>query len=227
MTAAKTAVKKAQGYVGNGVALKAQPAVEMAEAHVQEADRIALIREWMRGQIDRVRVQSVDMEKWWDVYAVGPFQEFADYTGPLAPHKVIKLGESATIYAVIYLNDYTKMKDLEGATPCEFLTSFEMIPYSVTVSTGNKHTWTLASGAGLNTTQGGVLEPYNESLFIEAFTFTPMTVGLHEMSITARLGKPGSEAPFGGFASWVVDPDIDILMPGAVHEMPVLFQVYD
>jgi hypothetical protein len=55
------------------------------------------------------------------------------------------------------------------------------------------------------------------------------------MSISARIGNPGLAAPFGGLASWVVDPDTDILLPGlniatrpaGLRQIPVTFQVYE
>lgn len=222
-------------------------AVTAAEEHVaniqsqplSEADMIQLIEDWMQGQLDRAMAQaSAEMAEpfpWWDVYAVGPFQSLGAFPGPLQPHQVIKLGQSATIFTVVYLNPITNVIASPPTTARDFLTGFGSIPYTVSVNTGNKSTWQLAPGAGLNSSQSGVLAPFGQTFFINAFTFTPATAGLHEMSISARIGNPGSAAPFGGLASWVVDPDTDILLPGlnvatrpaGLRQIPVTFQVYD
>lgn len=236
--ATKAAVKNG---TSNGAAVMAaeEHLATVQGQQLTESDMINLVEEWMQGQLDRAIAQAnAEMAEpfpWWDVYAVGPFQSLGAFPGPLAPHQVIKLGQSATIFTVVYLNPITNVIAVPPTNARDFLTGFGSIPYTVSVNTGNKSTWQLAPGAGLNTSQSGLLAPFGQTFFINAFTFTPATAGLHEMSIAARIGNPGSAAPFGGLASWVVDPDTDILLPGlniatrpaGLRQIPVTFQVYD
>jgi hypothetical protein len=234
------ATKAAVKNISNGavVAAAEEHLASIQSQTLSEVEMMQLVEEWMQGQVDRALAQAnAEMAEpfpWWDVYAVGPFQALGTFPGPLAPHQVIKLGQSATIFTVVYLNPITNVIAAPPTTARDFLTSFGTIPYSVTVSTGNKSLWQLAPGAGLNASQSGLLAPFGQTFFVNAFSFTPTTAGLHEMSISARIGNPGSAAPFGGQATWVVDPDTDILLPGlgvatrpaGLRQIPVTFQVY-
>src|SRR5689334_1155235 len=165
--ATKTAVKsgyKAQDSNGNGAAVTA--AVEHLASLSQtallgEADLIEMVEQWVQGQIDKKmsepQTQSAEPYPWWDIYAFGPFQGLAPFPGPLAPNSVIKLGQSATIITTVFLNPFVNVIATPPTTAAAFLTSFGTIPYTVTVNTGNKSSWTLAPGAGLNTSASGVL----------------------------------------------------------------------
>lgn len=232
-TAAKSGFKVQDN---NGVAVSA--AVEHLANLTQtvllgEADLIEMVEQWLQARLDKkmseAQQERVEPQPWWDIYALGPFQGFAPYPGPLAPNSVIKLGQSATVVTVVYLNPFDIVITTPPTNARDFLTSFGSIPYHVSVNTGNKSSWTLAAGAGLNATQSGLLAPFGNTFFVNAFTFTPSTVGLHEMNITARIGTVGSAAPFGGYATWIYDPDTDIFgdTPGYNLNAPVLFEVYD
>lgn len=228
---------------GNGARAAVQAVQQAMEAPparpVSPEDLVAMAEAWMQGQLERAMAQAqqeiAEPQPWWDIFVLGPFQALAPFPGPLAPHQVIKLGQSATVLTILYLNPFDIVVNPPPTNARDFLTSFGMIPYSVRVQTGNKTSWTLAAGAGLQATQNGVLTPFGQTFFINAFTFTPNAVGLHEMNITARIGIEGSVAPFGGYASWIIDPDTDILLPGLPiatrpnlrYETPVLFHVYD
>jgi hypothetical protein len=235
--ATKTAVKNGFKSADNsGVAVSA--AVEHLASLSQtallgEADLVEMIEQWLQAKLDKrmneASIERVEPQPWWDIYAFGPFQGFASYPGPLAPHSVIKLGQSATIVTVVYLNPFDNVIATPPTNARDFLTSFGSIPYHVSVNTGNKTSWTLAAGAGLNATQSGVLAPFGTTFFYNTFTFTPSTVGLHEMNISARIGNVGSAAPFGGYATWIYDYDTDIFgdAPGWNVNVPVLFEVYE
>lgn len=234
--ATKTAAKSGFKAQDNGVAVSA--AVEhlaslSQTALVGEADLIEMIEQWLQAKLDKkmseARQELVEPQPWWDIYAFGPYQGFAPFPGPLSPNQVIKLGQSATILTVVYLNPFDTVIATPPTNARDFLTSFGSIPYHVSVNTGNKTSWTLATGAGLNATQSGVLAPFGTTFFFNAFTFTPSTVGLHEMNITARIGNVGSAAPFGGYATWIYSYDTDIFgdAPGWNVNAPVLFEVYD
>jgi hypothetical protein len=194
-----------------------------------EAMMQAKLQKKIEQQAQKPGTERAELFPWWDVYAIGPFQTLAPFPGPVVPHQVIKLGQSATLITVVYLNPFTIVVNPPPTTARDFLTSFGTIPYSVKVSTGNKQTWTLAAGAGLQATQAGVLAPFGTTFFFNAFTFTPTTVGLHEMSVTGRIGAIGSVAPFGGYANWIIDPDSDFLLPpipSVRYDTPVIFDVY-
>jgi len=233
--ATKAAKSEFKAQDNNGVAVTA--AVEhlaslSTTALLGEADLIEMIEQWLQGKLDQkmneVKSERAEPQPWWDIYALGPFQGFAPFPGPLAPNSVIKLGQSATVITVVYLNPFDIVIAVPPTTARDFLTSFGSIPYHVSVNTGNKSSWTLAAGAGLNATQSGLLAPFGQTFFVNAFTFTPSTAGLHEMNITARIGNVGSAAPFGGYATWIYDPDTDIFgdTPGYTVNAPVLFEVY-
>lgn len=235
--ATKTAAKsgfKVQDNNGAAVTAAVEHLASLSQtALLGEADLIEMIEQWIQAKIDK-KLSTPQQERaepypWWDIYAFGPFQGLAPFPGPLAPNSVIKLGQSATIITTVFLNPFVNVIATPPTTAAAFLTSFGTIPYTVTVNTGNKSAWTLASGTGLNTSQTGVLAPFGTVYFSNAFTFTPSTVGLHEMNITARIGALGSAAPFGGYATWIYDGDTDIFgdMPGWNLNAPVLFEVYD
>jgi hypothetical protein len=235
--ATKTAVKngfKAANNSGAAVSAAVEHLASLSQtALLGEADLIEMVETWLQGKLEQKmntpKAEFAEPQPWWDIYAFGPFQGFAPFPGPLAPNSVIKLGQSASVITVVYLNPFDNVIAAPPTTARDFLTSFGSIPYHVTVNTGNKSSWTLAAGAGLNTTQSGVLAPFGTTFFLNAFTFTPSTVGLHEMNITARIGNVGSAAPFGGYASWIWDTDTDIFgqAPGWNVNIPVLFEVYD
>ena len=235
--ATKTAVKsgyKAQDNNGAAVAAAVEHLASLNQTSlVGEADYIEMVEQWLQARVDKkmseAQTERVEPQPWWDIYAFGPFQGLAPFPGPLAPNSVIKLGQSATVITTVYLNPFDIVIASPPTTAAAFLTSFGTIPFTVTVNTGNKSTWTLAPGAGLNTSQSGILAPFGTIFFSNAFTFTPTTVGLHEMNITARIGAPGSAAPFGGYATWIYDSDTDIFgdTPSWNLNAPVLFEVYD
>jgi len=208
-------------------------------APITEEDLIGMAEQWMQGQVERAMAQvteeMAEPRPWWDVYVLGPFQTMAPYPGPLAPHQVLKVGQQARIVTVVYLNRITNVIATPPTTACAFLTSFGIIPYTVNVQTGNKSTWALAAGPGLQASQNGVLAPFGRCSFFNVFTFTPTTVGLHEMTVTARVGPVGSAAPFGAYGTWIYDPDADYVLPGALvaglplihYGSPVIFHVYE
>lgn len=237
--ATKTASKstfKAEDTNGAAVTAAVEHLASLSTtALLGEADLIEMVEQWLQGKLDErmkalqePKPEFAEPQPWWDIYALGPFQGFAPFPGPLSPNQVIKLGQSATVITVVYLNPFDTVIAVPPTSARDFLTSFGSIPYHVTVNTGNKSSWSLAVGPGLNATQSGILAPFGKTFFINAFTFTPSAVGLHEMNITARIGNVGSAAPFGGYATWIYQPDTDIFgtSPGYTVNAPVLFEVY-
>src|SRR5438094_457754 len=47
--------------------------------------------------------QEAELQGWWDLYAIGPIQNFRP-GGPFPPHGVIRAGEKAYIVTVLILN---------------------------------------------------------------------------------------------------------------------------
>jgi len=166
---------------------------------------------------------------WWDLYAFGPIQIFAP-NGPLAPHQVIKVGETAYIATVLMLNPLPILPPAPGISPLSLLSSFGL-PYEVRYQTGNLTTWN-AMPAPLSTTNTGNLVP-NVGVYVDVLPFTATQAGLMEMNISAQiLGTPaaGNAPHFAGFARWTYDFDPESFWsaptPGWHFELPVKFLIY-
>jgi hypothetical protein len=182
----------------------------------------------------RMSAEVAEPDGWWNLFAIGPLQIFG-VPGPLPPHQVIKVGETAFIGTVIVLNPFLTLAP--GLTPLSVLSNFAL-PYEVRYQTGNLTTWTLGpgalnvvhSGAGLNLIPG-------QAFYVDILGFTANTPGLYEMNISGRIlgaAPPFINAPqFAGYARQVVDLDADTLFfgssipaPGFQFDQPIRFQVY-
>ena len=234
--ATKTAKSEFQAQDNNGVAVTA--AVEHLASLSQtallgEADMVEMIEQWLQAKLDKkmsdANIERVEPQPWWEIDALSARSRVLLLI--LARWRRTRSSSWARAQPLLRWCNPNPF-DIVIATPPtnarDFLTSFGSIPYHVSVNTGNKTAWTLAAGAGLNATQSGVLAPFGTTFFFNTFTFTPSTVGLHEMNITARIGNIGSAAPFGGYATWIYDYDADIFgdAPGWNVNVPVLFEVY-
>jgi len=175
--------------------------------------------------------EIAEPEGWWNLYAIGPIQPIG-IPGPLLPHQVIKVGETAYVATVLFLNDFLIL--VPGTTAADVLSNFSL-PYEVRYQTGNLTTWTLGqanmnvvhSGAGFN------LIP-SVNFYVDILAFTASVPGLYEMNISARIlgaTPPFVNAPqFAGYARAVVDLDPDLFIspvPGLQFDLPIRFQVYE
>ena len=62
---------------------------------------------------------------WWNLYSVGPWQQFGPFPpGPLPPHQVIKVGDTAFVATVLVLNPFPILPPGPGIAPCAILTGF-------------------------------------------------------------------------------------------------------
>ena len=179
----------------------------------------------------RPLTEVAEPEGWWNLYAIGPIQPIG-IPGPLLPHQVIKVGETAFVATILFLNDFLILTP--GTTAADVLSNFAL-PYEVRYQTGNLTSWTLGqadmnvvhSGAGFN------LIP-QVNVYIDILQFTASVPGLYEMNVSARLlgaTSPFANAPqFAGYARAVVDIDPDLFIspaPGFQFDLPIRFQVYE
>lgn len=186
--------------------------------------------------LERIGQETAEPEGWFNLYAIGPLQPLGT-PGPLPPHQVIKVGETAFVATIMVLNPFLTLAP--GVTPLSVLSGFAL-PYEVRYQTGNLTTWALGpgnmnvahSGPGLNLIPG---QPF----YVDVLGFTANQPGIYEMNISARLlgaAPPFINAPqFAGFARQVVDVDADNLFfpflpstgaPGFQFDQPIRFQVY-
>ncbi len=176
------------------------------------------------------RPEVAEPESWWNLYALGPIQNFG-VPGPLPPAQVIKVGETAYVATVLFLNPFLTITP--GVTPASILSGFAL-PYEVRYQTGNLTTWTIGpanlnlihSGAGYNLIPGN-------NFYVDVISFVANTPGLYEMNVSARLlgaTPPYVNSPqFAGFARAVVDFDPDLFISPALGlelDSPIRFQVY-
>jgi hypothetical protein len=167
---------------------------------------------------------------WWDLYALGPIQIFQP-DAPLAPHQVIKVGQTAFIVTVLLLNPAPILPpNPQGMSPLAVLSNFGL-PYEIRYQTGNLTTWQ-PMPAPLTGTATGSLVPM-VPWYVDVLQFVAATPGLMEMNISAQiLGNAAAPtAPhFAGFARHIYDFDPELFWtapaPGWHFEMPVKFLVY-
>ena len=154
----------------------------------EDADQQIVSR--LQSALDEAAVQPeiAEVRDWWDVAAFGPLQLIAS-GGPLLPHRVIKVGEDAYVYAIIVLNPAQQLPT--GTNAADVLANFSL-PYEVQFQTGNLTTWSLAP-ADMQAVRRGNFRP-QQTVYLERIRFTGRQPGLYEMNISARiLGAAESE----------------------------------
>jgi hypothetical protein len=202
-----------------------------AAARATDADVKALVEAKLKAAYDKAmatpRPQVAEPFLWWNLYSLGPFQSFAP-DGPLPPHQVIKLGETAWITTVLLLNPWPILPPPPGISPCHLLSDFGL-SYEIQYQTCNLTTCATGIPSGK---QAGSLSP-GACWYVNVFEFAPTAVGLFETNISARIlgNAPTQTAPhFAGFARWIFDPDPEMFWPGSTpgwqYDFPVKFMVY-
>jgi len=173
---------------------------------------------------EAVQAEIAEVRDWWDVAAYGPVQ-LVQPGGPLLPHRVIKVGEDALVYAIIVLNPNQQLPT--GTNAADVLANFSL-PYQVQFQTGNLTTWSLAP-PDMQATRRGNFQP-RQSVYVERIRFTGRQAGLYEMNISARIlgaTAPFQSAPqFAGYATTVIGLDAPDLF-GTRPSGPLRFQVYE
>jgi hypothetical protein len=201
-----------------GTGMTVEDVKAQIEARVQAALEQALARP---------REEVAEPFLWWNLFSGGPFQMFAP-GGPLPPHQVIKVGETAYIGTVLVLNPFPILPPPPGITPCSVLSNFAL-PYEVRYQTCNLSTCSLGAP---NAVHKDNLDP-GQCFYVDVLEFTAQEVGLFQMNIVARiLGSvaPGTAPQFAGFARWVYDFDPELFLPGPTpglqYDFPLKFMVY-
>lgn len=198
--------------------------VELDTMTAEEADQQIVSR--LQAAIDEsaLRPEIAEVRDWWDVAAFGPLQ-LIQSGGPLLPHRVIKVGEDAYVYAFIVLNPGQALPT--GTNAADVLANFSL-PYEVQFQTGNLTTWTLAP-PDMQAVLRGNFRP-GQTVYFERIRFTGRQPGLYEMNISARIlgaTPPYQSAPqFAGYATTVFGLDAADLW-GNRPSGPVRFQVYE
>jgi hypothetical protein len=177
----------------------------------------------------RTIAEVADPEGWWNLYAIGPIQ-LIGIPAPLLPHQVIKVGETAFVATILFLNDFLILPP--GTTAADILSNFAL-PYEVRYQTGNLTTWTLGQ-ADMNVVHAGFNLVPQQDVYIDVLAFQASVPGLYEMNISARIlgaTAPFANAPqFAGYARAVFDIDPDLFIspaPGLQFDLPIRFQVYE
>jgi len=217
---------------------EAAPGPEIAAPMISPDDVRAQIEARVKSAYDQAMAQLTqevaEPAGWWNLYAFGPIQSFGS-PGPLPPHQVIKVGETAFVGTVIVLNPFLNLAP--GLTPLSVLSNFAL-PYEVRYQTGNLTTWSLGPGS-LNVVHSGATLIPGQAFYVDVLAFTATVPGLYEMNISARIlgaAPPFVNAPqFAGYAREVFDLDAESLffpflpstgVPGFQFDQPVRFQVY-
>lgn len=191
---------------------------------VEDADQQILSR--LQAALDEaeIRPEIAEVRDWWDVAAYGPLQ-LVQSGGPLLPHRVIKVGEDAYVYAIVVLNLAQQLPT--GTNAADVLANFSL-PYEVRFQTGNLTTWTLAP-PDMQAVRLGNFRP-GQTVYFERIRFTGRQPGLYEMNISARIlgaTPPYQSAPqFAGYATTVFGLDAEDLW-GNRPSGPLRFQVYE
>jgi hypothetical protein len=156
----------------------------------------------------RVGLEKAEPEGWWNLWAVGPIQEIKA-GGPLLPHSVIKIGEKAYVYTVIWLNPTRTLNG--GPTVCNMVTNLGC-SFRIKYCTGNVCTWTPA--AGLSTDHEVKMEP-GKCWYVDVLEFTAKDEGCYEMHICVNVKgcTEGAAPALAGFATAVADIDADLFYP--------------
>lgn len=206
-----------------------QVTAEDVKAHVEAMVKSAL-DEAIMVRNAQTSAEIAEPEGWWNLFAIGPLQ-LIGIPAPLLPHQVIKVGETAFVATILYLNDFWILQP--GTTPADVLSNFAL-PYEVRYQTGNLTTWALGP-ANLNVTHTGPgfnLVP-GVNFYVDVLQFVAAQVGLYEMNISARIlgATPAfANAPqFAGYARAVFDIDPELFIrpaPGLQFDIPIRFQVY-
>lgn len=148
--------------------------------------------------------EIAEIQGWWNLWAYGPI------TTGLAPHSVIKAGETAWIVTVLWLNNYYP----RDVSACQLLSNLAC-EFEVKYCTGDLCTWT-PGPAPLHTVHT-VKMVRDRCWYVDLLQFraTADMEGCYETNICARIkGCPeGAVPPFAGFATRIYSLDWDVFYP--------------
>jgi hypothetical protein len=180
---------------------------------------------------------------WWEMYGYGPIQlpnqlvpPAGFLSSPLAPGKVIRVGEQAFLVSVLIINPFP-LPQAPNIVPVDFLTVWKL-PYRIDYHTCNATTCQPA-GPELNVSHTGHLVP-GQAYYVDVLEFTAREPGcVYETNICARIldcesgsprhGHGPSPSPFAGFARSTFNLDPELFLPTQYLEFdnPIRFMVYE
>jgi hypothetical protein len=208
-----------QGNGGNN-RMTLEEVKQYFEAQVQSAVDEAMTR---------AGLEAAEPLNWWNLWSFGPWQPVRP-GGPLRPHKIIKLGESAYIFTVLWLNPWLTLDS--GPTVCDLVSNLAR-DFEIRYCTGNKCTWDLGPRE-LNATHRLPMEP-DRCWYVDVLRFVPQTgwEGCYATHICARITGSHEESapPLAGFATQVRDIDWELFAPVSVPprwqiDTPIQFMIY-
>lgn len=229
------AVRKPELTMHKGMGGAAAPVAEAVPptaltAQDIQAELEARVKSALDEAMARAAPEIAEPAGWWNLYAIGPIQPIA-VNGPLLPHQVIKVGETAFVGTILFLNPFLLVAP--GMSAAQVLANFAL-PYEVRYQTGNVTSWSIGQAdmnvVHLHNAPGLVPGTF---AYVDVLAFTGLTPGLYEMNISARIlgaAPPFVNAPqFAGYARAVGDIDPDLFIsgpPGLQFDVPIRFQVY-
>lgn len=215
------------------VKVKKAPAVEEAVAPSIEEAR-ASIEARIRSMQDEIEARLPELQQagqiefaelipWWDLFVIGPLQ-----APPFAqPSNVISLGEPALVATIVVVNP---LNILPGPTSPLVIMAGANAEAEIKYRTGNLDTWT-STDPNIDS-----VVPITGVFNFDIQAFTPSTVGVRDLSVSARITTPGPGTwPFGGHASLLFNFDSEPVLslfgfpaatPGFTNRIPLRFSVY-
>lgn len=206
--------------------------LEMAKAMFEEKIKRAVEDAKRRGV-----PEEAEPAGWWNLWAWGPWQPVSP-GGPLRPHKVIKLGEPAYIFTILWLNPWLVLDG--GPTVCDLISNLAC-QFEVKYCTGNKCTWSLGPDS-VNVKHSVKMVP-DRCWDYDVLRFVPRVSqqdpgwegeNCFETHICARITgceETKGAPPLAGFATQVFDFDADLFVPIPTRprwevDTPIQFMVY-
>jgi len=210
--------------------------VERGEGGMTGEDLKALVEARVQGFVEQAaatpREELAEPLFWWDIFAIGPFQAGAGLVPPsdlldqpLLPHRIIQVGETASIATVVFLHPFFPDPSLSA---CDIITGFNA---KIELNYFTHNTQTMTPVSNLSRT-ACIHTVRNQCVYVDVFEFAPRTPAcLYEMNICARVCSCDNTPiqPFGGFVRWVRDLDFDLFFgsEGWEFDRPIRFMVSD
>ena len=169
------------------------------------------------------RIEMAELLPWWDLFVLGPIQN-----PPFRqPSGVIALGKTAFLVTFVVADP---LPILAGPISPLAIMSGANARAEIKYRTGNLDTWTPSEPSANS------VVPINSVLNVDIQAFTAATIGVKDLSVSARITTPGPGTwPFGGHASLMSSFDLEPLLsffgfpganPGLTNKVPCRFNVY-
>jgi hypothetical protein len=144
---------------------------------------------------------------------------------PLLPHRIIQVGETASIFTVVFLNPLFPQAALSA---CDIITGFNA---KIELNYFTSNTQTMQPVRDLSVSRC-IRTVRNVCFYVDQFDFTPRDPAcLYETNICARICNCDDTPirPFGAFVRWVFDLDFDLFFgsEGLEFDRPIRYMVSD